>query len=276
VKKLLRKTEVLLDMLGLNFVRTAKCIFRTPRFLVDILTYKRMCGPSTQFQLALSNVKPFLLDRDLAAGIGSGHYFVQDLHVARMIYQTKPSRHVDIGSRIDGFVAHLLVFMPVEVLDIRKLESSIEGLHFLQCDASNMSRIPDKSVESLSCLHALEHFGLGRYGDPIDPSQWKKALREMARVLSDQGRLYLSLPVGHERVEFNAQRVFDPRTIQQEVDGQLELLSFGLLDDKGEWNSNADMEFAASQSYGCGVFLFGRAAPWNVSSEPVLEQKIQA
>jgi hypothetical protein len=67
--------------------------------------------------------------------------------------------------------------------------------------------------DSLSCLHALEHFGLGRYGDPIDPSGFERGLCNMASLLTKGGIFYLSVPIGIDRVEFNANRVFDPRII---------------------------------------------------------------
>jgi len=51
-----------------------------------------------------------LTDRFDPGGDASGHYFHQDLIVARRIFERDPRKHVDVGSRIDGFVAHLAVF----------------------------------------------------------------------------------------------------------------------------------------------------------------------
>jgi hypothetical protein len=56
-------------------------------------------------------------------------------------------------------VAHVLSFMPVSVMDIRPLTSNVPGLTFVQADAINLLGISDGSVESLSSLHATEHFG---------------------------------------------------------------------------------------------------------------------
>ncbi|MBV5330073.1 MAG: DUF268 domain-containing protein, partial [Chlorobium sp.] len=47
--------------------------------------------------------------------------------------------------------------------------------------------------DSLSCLHALEHFGLGRYGDPIDPHGYADGLRNMVKILRQGGLFYLSV-----------------------------------------------------------------------------------
>ena len=67
--------------------------------------------------------------------------------------------------------------------------------------------------DSLSCLHAVEHFGLGRYGDPINPEGVQIGIANMIKLLTPGGKFYLSTPIGRERVEFNANWVFDPRTI---------------------------------------------------------------
>ncbi len=98
--------------------------------------------------------------------------------------------HLDVGSRLDGFIAHLLAFMEVEVIDIRPLNINVPGLRFTLGDATVLERKSD-SVESLSSLHAVEHFGLGRYGDSIDPEACFKAMRSFARVLKPGGVLYL-------------------------------------------------------------------------------------
>ena len=67
--------------------------------------------------------------------------------------------------------------------------------------------------DSLSCLHAIEHFGLGRYGDPVNPQGYQRGIANMAQLLQPGGTFYLSSPIGEERVEFNANWVFDPRSI---------------------------------------------------------------
>ncbi len=221
------------------------------RFVRDRAEYERQ--QSESFPVCAE--QRALYDDNDAAGIQDPHYFYQDLWAARRVFRAGPTRHVDIGSRLDGFVAHLLAFMPVEVVDIRPLASTVDGLTFRQADATNLEGFEDNSVESLSSLHAVEHFGLGRYGDPVYPEAWRKALGSMARVLEPQGHLYLSVPVGRERVVFNAHRVFDPVSIVNALDG-LELKSFALVDDQGRFHEQADPEAARSLEYGCGLFEF--------------------
>jgi len=226
-----------------------------PKYFRDARSYKRLCGTQNRFPLKWANAKPFTADFKRNAGSAEGHYFWQDLWAARRIFAARPSTHTDIGSRIDGFVAHVLTFMPVKVIDIRPLQSTVPGLTFIQEDATELALIETGSLISLSCLHALEHFGLGRYGDPIDPDAWQKALAQMSRTLAAGGVLYLSVPVGRERVEFNAQRVFLPSTI---VDAcpSLVLDRFCLLNDQGNFHEDVPLEAASSQHYACGMFEF--------------------
>jgi SAM-dependent methyltransferase len=156
---------------------------------------------------------PILTEWDEASG-GFGAYFLQDLTVARWIRHASPGKHVDIGSRIDGFVANVASFREIEVIDIRPAPGEVAGVIFHQLDV--MEDLPEKWIgctDSLSCLHTIEHFGLGRYGDPIDPDGHTKGLEQLKQMVKPGGVFYLSTPIGPERIEFNAHRVFAPETM---------------------------------------------------------------
>jgi SAM-dependent methyltransferase len=242
-----------LRLAGIDFGRLSRTLLGLPRYWGDVGRYRSF--GTQRFPMRLRYLRPMLLDYTSQAGTADGHYFFQDLWAAQKVFAARPERHFDIGSRIDGFVAHVLSFMPVIVMDIRPLTSDVPGLTFVQADATNLLGIPDDSVESLSSLHATEHFGLGRYADVIDPEACFKAMAAMQRVLRPGGRLYFSVPVGFERLEFNAQRVFDPRTIPLAFHG-LELVSFAAVDDGGVFHAQADPEDFARSRYACGMFEF--------------------
>ena len=243
---------------GVDPVRTLRGVRNIPRYLRDLARYRRAAAGG-QFPLRLASLFPVLADYDDAAGETRSHYFHQDLWAARRVFAARPAEHVDVGSRIDGFVAHLLTFMPVTVLDIRALESNVEGLTFVQSDATDLARFPDASVGSISSLHAVEHFGLGRYGDPVDGEACFRAMRSLARVLAPGGRLYFSVPVGRERVAFNAHRIFDPHTVLSAFAG-LELVSFAAVDDQGNLRAGLAPGDVASAEFACGLFEFTRAS----------------
>ncbi|MFN9811666.1 MAG: DUF268 domain-containing protein [Deltaproteobacteria bacterium] len=201
---------------------------------------------------------PAFLDRRASAGTAKGHYFHQDLWAARKVHASRVEDHVDVGSRVDGFVAHCACFTSVTYVDIRPLEARVPNL---RSRVGSVVALPfaDRSVRSLSCLHVVEHVGLGRYGDPLDPEGASKAMRELARVLAPGGDLYFGVPVGRERVCFNAHRVFAPRTVVAAFSG-LELASFAAVDDAGDLVDPADLDVIARSEFACGLFHFRAAA----------------
>jgi Caenorhabditis protein of unknown function, DUF268 len=234
-----------------------------PGFVSDALRYNRMNPPSA-FRIRAADLFPILGDRFSKAGFVGGHYFHQDLWAARKIYQRSPLEHMDVGSRLDGFIAHLLAFRQVTVVDIRPLESDISGLSFVQDDATELMHMATDSVESLSSLHVAEHFGLGRYGDPIDPQACFRFMASLQRVLAPSGVLYFSVPVGRERVEFNANRVFAPHTILRNFSG-LCLTSFSFVGDDGCLYEDQDPLALPESELACGLFEFTKAAAGGVA-----------
>lgn len=225
-----------------------------PRFIRNLYQFK--FAYKGQLELV-----PCLHDWYEEGGSTKNEYFWQDLVVARKIFSAKPEKHVDIGSRVDGFVAHVASFREIEVLDIRPISTQIPGVSFKQADLMNPAADIINYCDSLSCLHALEHFGLGRYGDPIDPKGYESGLHNMADILRPGGIFYLSVPVGMERVEFNANRVFNPNTIVAAAKNSgLMLSTFSLFtSDKGlvETDTTDETLSAIGQNrYGLGIFTF--------------------
>ena len=237
---------------GVNPYQLWSAARNLPRFLRELRQYRE--SERGEFPLERGTLKPILVDYHAQAGI-AGHYFHQDLWAARLIAGRRPQRHVDIGSRVDGFVAHLLTVMPVTLIDIRPLDVEVEGLSFQKGSVVSLGTIPDDSVESISTLHAIEHVGLGRYGDPVDPDGWRKAVGELKRVLAPGGTLYFSVPVGRQRVLFNANRIFAVSTIV-EAFKPLRLVSFSGVDDGGRFLPGASLDAFADAYEACGLFEF--------------------
>ncbi|MBX3354360.1 MAG: class I SAM-dependent methyltransferase [Phycisphaeraceae bacterium] len=229
-----------------------------PRFFRDWRRLRR-AGMTAR----LSDTWPQLADRTASTPFDP-HYFFQGAWLARQLAQRRPTCHVDVGSdlRVVGVVS---AFVPTTFLDLRPAAIAVPGL---TPQAGDLNALPfaDGSLESLSCMHVIEHIGLGRYGDPIDPDGSVKACRELARVLRPGGWLFLSTPVGQPRVEFNAHRIFDPQVIESMV-APLALTSFAWVDDRGRFHDQATPEDARSARYACGMFAF-QAPPATHSGLP--------
>jgi hypothetical protein len=159
-------------------------------------------------------------------------------------------------------VAHVASFRNIEVLDIRPIpQRSTPAIHFRQADLMQLPEDLRSCTDSVSCLHALEHFGLGRYGDPIDADGHVKGFRSLEAMLKPGGRLHLSVPVGQQRIEFNAHRVFDPHTILELAAPRMECEAFSFVDDAGDLHTDVGIADGSLSTvrrlrYGCGIFEF--------------------
>jgi hypothetical protein len=207
----------------------------------------------------ISHRYPIWSDYRKQAGSSGGDYFHQDLLVASFIHENRPQKHIDVGSRIDGFVAHVAAFRKIQVLDIRPLSPlGHANIEFIQADLMKAdNRLP--KADSVSCLHAIEHFGLGRYGDPIDPLGHQKGFSNLVSMLEDGGTLYMSFPIGRQNeVHFNAHRVFHPRDILSwQASKGLYLVRFDYVDDAGNLHQKIDLASKEIDvNLGCGIYTF--------------------
>lgn len=261
----LRRLGISLVALGFDPRALWRSLRFLPGYLSDALRWRRLARAQAQAGEAFDwRWLPTLSDKHAAGGVAKGHYFHQDLWVARQVHAAAPRRHLDVGSRIDGFVAHLLCFRDVEVVDIRPLNSQVPGLSFLQADIMSSAPTGLAPADSVSCLHALEHFGLGRYGDPLSPEGWRQGLRQLASLVAPGGRLYLGVPIGRPAVEFNAQRIFHPlQMVEAATELGLVWTDFAHVDDDGALHvaaqpSRQDLQALGALDYGCGIYVFER------------------
>lgn len=257
---LLKNTDRLIRLSTFQPKSLIRNLTRLPQYFRSYRDLKRQAQASQEvFELGI--LYPVLYEKSEPAGSATGHYFHQDLLVAQKIFQARPRRHIDVGSRVDGFIAHLATFREVEAIDVRPLNSTTANIKFLCADL--MAELPESLVgatDSLSCLHAIEHFGLGRYGDPLQFDGHLHGISNLRRMLNPGGKLYLSTPIStRQRIEFNAHRVFQLPYLLNLLSPLFELDSFAYVGDDGLLYTNQDVMSKAAKNtfglrYGCGIF----------------------
>ena len=220
-----------------------------PRFFRDLFIYRKV---STSETIAWRDLYPSLLDRVVKTPFDP-HYFYQGAWLAREVAASGARDHVDIGSSIMTIGA-LSGFVRTTFVDYRPLQVVLPGLNCQSGDINHLS-FEDNSITSLSCMHVIEHIGLGRYGDPLDPDGSIRAARELQRVLKPEGLLFLSVPVGRERVCFNSHRIFAPDKIRV-LFPRLKLISFSYVSDDGQFFTDSPTSDAAESEYACGMYVF--------------------
>lgn len=253
IRKLNRRTR----MFGFDIMKFINAVRGISFYFRDYKSLMRQKGQNNDF--VVHKNYPVLNERFESGGTAEGHYFHQDLFVARKIYEFKPQKHVDIGSRVDGFVAHVAVFREIEVFDIRNIENRVKNLIFKQQDMMQLSEEMIGYCDSISALHSIEHFGLGRYDDPVDYFGHEKALANIYKILKPGGKFYFSVPIGNQRIEFNAHRVFSVNYLKQKFEPYYTINSFSFVDDNGNFHEevafehqNINQNFGCT--YGCGIF----------------------
>ncbi len=242
-----------------SIYKTWRNYIQKKEFYSDLKVLKHQQIVSNDVHFILGKLYPCLDEKYANNGTAKGDYFHQDLLVANRIFKNNPQKHIDIGSRVDGFVAHVASFREIFVIDIRPSVGKAHNINFIQYDfLSNLDDSMLNSCDSLSCLHAMEHFGLGRYGDPVNFNGHIIGMNNLYRMLKPGGKLYFSVPIGiPQRIEFNAHRIFSPQYIVQQYKGKFTFDFFSYVDEKGDLNENQDLEKILSEyndNYGCGIF----------------------
>jgi SAM-dependent methyltransferase len=233
-------------------------------YIKDWMAYRSLPGSEP---VPFLQTRPMLQDRTRTTAVDT-HYFYQALWAFEAIRKSDPPYHVDVGSQA-LFVGLLSRTTTVDFVDIRPLDVHIANMRLVTGSILEMP-YPDASCVSVSCLHVAEHVGLGRYGDPLVVDGTRRACSELSRVLAPGGDLYFSLPVGEPRTCFNAHRIHAPDAICKYF-SDLELVSFGMVDDRGNYRPNVEIASARSAQYACGLFHFRRPRDGNGLTSPVDE-----
>ena len=146
-----------------------------------------------------------------------------------------------------ALLLHRFGFRAVDFYDFRPAPLSLPDLFAGAADLTALLPFADNSIHSLSCMHVLEHIGLGRYGDPLDPDGDLKAIGEL--VLRVVARRF-DLLVATGRSARSAGAVQRPPRLRFR-----RLLPVGHLRPRSCW------EFALIREDGAGTVCWSNPAP---------------
>lgn len=254
---MINKLRETLLLYGFDFSKFKSTIKGKGFYKRDRAEFQKQKGTNKDFPFGKNF--PILNEKEESSGNMTGHYFHQDLYVARQLFKDNPKNHLDIGSRTDGFVAHVASFRHIEIMDIRPQSIDIENISFKQADLMILPEDLVSSYDSISSLHVIEHFGLGRYGDPIDYYGHLKAIENITKMLKKGGKFYFSTPIGVQRVEFNAHRVFSVSYLLSIFTENYTVQRFSIVNDNGELEIDCPIDELSVKhkynfNYGCGIF----------------------
>jgi predicted SAM-dependent methyltransferase len=224
-------------------------------FIFDFKKFVKISKTKNRFPIYWKDRNPQLFDRTSNTDFDT-HYIYHPAWASRIIAKINPKKHTDISS-ILSFSTMLSAFIPVEFYDYRPANVKLDNLTSKKADLTSLP-FEDNSIESLSCMHTIEHIGLGRYGDLIDPDGDIKAMNELSRVLAINGNLLFVTPVGKSKIQFNAHRIYSYDQIISYFP-KLTLKEFSLIPDNALEKGiikNATKELSDKQNYACGCFWF--------------------
>ena len=243
------KSSIKFWLLAFIYPRPVVGFFFLPRYFLSLIRYRKLVPID---RINFTDLRPCLGDWTFSTPFDP-HYFYQGAWAARKLKSISPQKHVDIASSV-LMISVLSGFIETTFVDYRPLKVNLSGLNSIPGDILALP-FHDGSINSLSCLHVIEHIGLGRYGDPLDPAGSIKGALELQRVLGRGADLLVSLPIGRERTCFNAHRVHSPSSVLS-LFLSLQLVDFSYVDDVGVFHEDAKLDSMQSLEYGCGLFHF--------------------
>ncbi len=236
-----------------KIVKKVLKVVQTPLIFFDYFAFNRLSNKK-RFNNSIFEAYPCIKDKTVQTGFDR-HYVYFTAWAARVLEKIMPLKHVDISSSL-FFSGIVSAFIPVDFYDYRPAELYLSGFESKQADLLKLP-FSDNSINSLSCMHVIEHIGLGRYGDPLDYEGDIKAIHELKRVLSPGGSLLFVVPMGNTaRIEFNAHRIYTLAQIK-EYFSDLEIAEFSFIPEKsGAIIKNATEIDLKNEYYGAGCFHF--------------------
>lgn len=239
-------------------IKIKRVIYRIISYIEFPLIARSFCtfkwqDTKKRFKMSLFDVLPCLFENIPYTRFDT-HYIYHTAWAARKVKEIDAKEHVDISSSL-YFSSIVSAFVPVRFYDFRPAKLNLTNLTSAPANLLNLP-FESNSIVSLSCMHTVEHVGLGRYGDEVSPEGDLQATSELSRVVTPGGNLLFVVPIGRPRIQFNAHRVYSHDMVIA-MFPDFEVKEFSLIpDDALEVGMiyGATKEISDRQVYGCGCF----------------------
>jgi hypothetical protein len=209
-----------------------------------------------RFLLDEKYLAPMLSEDTTSTGFDR-HYLYHGAWALRALKRIQPSLHYDFSSSL-FFAAAASAWFPVHFCDLRPADIHLDGLSTAKEDLLRLS-LADNSVDSASCMHVVEHVGLGRYGDEINYDGDLKAVAELKRITRPGGNILFVVPVGKTAtILFNAHRIYTWKSVLEMFGEDFDLVEGALIPEQNSLGLvyYPDESLLEMQGFACGCFWF--------------------
>ena len=208
-KQSIIKLYIVFTEIGIDFYRIISLPNEIKTYIKNFILFKRQYKQISDKKISF-DLLPRLNDRYQLSGGYDNEYFLTDLFIAQYIYVNNLNINnlLDVGSRVDGFISNVASFRKINIIDIRNVPKELHNIKGKKLDMTgDLKSVPAEQYDFITSIHAIEHFGLGRYGDPIDFNGHIKAIRNINKLLMSNGTFFLGVPYGKEnKIIFDCHR----------------------------------------------------------------------
>lgn len=186
----------------------------------DVLSKLFLIVPKSEWlQVALSikqfKYSKFAIRNKVVAVIGSSEPWIEALMLALNASQvyTLEYNQLSLGhKKITTITGHdLLAFYNTYDNEIINKCISQSSTNQNTCTNSGSSvSSPPPLFDTVIAISSLDHDGLGRYGDPLNPNGDLESMTKISQMVKPGGYMFITMPIGSDMVVFNLLRRYGP------------------------------------------------------------------
>lgn len=139
-------------------------------------------------------------------------YYATDYHLPNVLneFNIREKNCVVVGSATPLYETFLDIFgNQINTIEYRKIEHNIPNLNTYTYEEAMDSNVSlNWNFDVGVSVSSIEHSGLGRYGDALDPEGDLKTMNLLSKIIKKDGLLILEIPIGTDKISFNASRVY--------------------------------------------------------------------